>query len=285
MAAAFCLTPQVLASAPSADAAVLPDVAVQHVTSTQLGNANPQHADLLSAARAATLISPSTRLTAATRLMAGAVSQSTAKTATTAKTGTTAKTTARSAPKPTSYTVQSGDTLTSIAEHFYKSSDAWPAIYYANRGQVHWADIIQPGQVLSIPAEPARIPGAPSQLTPAVSAPAATAQAAPESSAYTPTATSAQDTATTQQASSDSGGGYPGGSFGACVVERESGGDSQVMNSSGHYGLYQFSESTWVAYGGSAADFGDASVAEQDQVFATALSEGGESNWSAYDGC
>jgi len=57
------------------------------------------------------------------------------------------------------------------------------------------------------------------------------------------------------------------------------------MNSTGHYGLYQFSASTWAAYGGSPADFGDASVAEQNRVFANALAAGGQSNWSPYDGC
>jgi hypothetical protein len=57
------------------------------------------------------------------------------------------------------------------------------------------------------------------------------------------------------------------------------------MNGSGHYGLYQFSASTWAAYGGNPADFGHASTAEQNQVFATALARGGQSNWSAYDGC
>jgi len=57
------------------------------------------------------------------------------------------------------------------------------------------------------------------------------------------------------------------------------------MNGSGHYGLYQFSASTWAEYGGNPADFGDASVAEQNQVFANAMASGGESNWSAYDGC
>jgi hypothetical protein len=77
----------------------------------------------------------------------------------------------------------------------------------------------------------------------------------------------------------------PGGAFGACVIARESGGNAQIMNSTGHYGLYQFSESTWVKYGGSAADFGHASVAEQNQVFANALAAGGESNWAPYDGC
>jgi hypothetical protein len=95
-------------------------------------------------------------------------------------------------------------------------------------------------------------------------------------------------------ASSGGSGGYsgnistssgPGGSYGACVVARESGGNSQIMNSSGHYGLYQFSAGTWEAYGGSAADFGHASVAEQERVFSNALAQGGQSNWSPYDGC
>jgi hypothetical protein len=57
------------------------------------------------------------------------------------------------------------------------------------------------------------------------------------------------------------------------------------MNSSGHYGLYQFSASTWAAYGGSPGSFGNASVAQQNQVFSNAIAQGGQSNWSAYDGC
>lgn len=73
--------------------------------------------------------------------------------------------------------------------------------------------------------------------------------------------------------------------FQACVINRESGGNSQAMNSSGHYGLYQFSASTWAEYGGNPADFGDASAAEQNQVFDNAMAAGGESNWAPYDGC
>ena len=46
------------------------------------------------------------------------------------------------------------------------------------------------------------------------------------------------------------------------------------MNSSGHYGLYQFSSGTWAAYGGNPADFGNASVAEQNQVFNNAVAAG-----------
>ena len=169
----------------------------------------------------------------------------------------------------TSYTVRSGDSLSSIAGKVYHKQNAWPVIYYANRDKVHWADVVSTGQVLKVPALPAKIPAAPGQTGPA-------AAAAPASGPVQ--ATSAVSGGTYS-------GGAAGGSFGSCVIARESGGNSQAMNSSGHYGLYQFSESTWVAYGGSAGSFGNASVAEQNQVFSNAIARGGQSNWSPYDGC
>jgi LysM repeat protein len=170
--------------------------------------------------------------------------------------------------QPSTYTVKSGDSLSSIAGRAYHNQDAWPVLYWANRSKIHWANVIEPGQVLRIPVKPTRIPDAPGQLgaapAPAAesAAPSATAQSTADASTYT-----------------------GGGSFAQCVIARESGGNAQVMNASGHYGLYQFSASTWAAYGGSPADFGNASVAEQNQVFDNALAAGGQSNWSAYDGC
>ena len=92
----------------------------------------------------------------------------------------------------------------------------------------------------------------------------------------------------TYRAAATSGGGRvtPGSGFEACVISRESGGNAQVMNPSGHYGLYQFSASTWQAYGGSAADFGHASAFEQRRIFLNAMATpGGAANWSPYDGC
>ena len=79
--------------------------------------------------------------------------------------------------------------------------------------------------------------------------------------------------------------GAAGGSFGTCVRSRESGGNYQAWNAAGYYGAYQFSASTWAAYGGSAASFGHASPAEQDRIFSNALARGGQSNWAPYDGC
>jgi len=167
---------------------------------------------------------------------------------------------------PAKYTVRPGDSLSSIAGRVYHDQAAWPAIYWANHSKIHSANDISVGQVLRIPAKPARIPNAPAQA-----GSVAVAASQSEGVAYAPA-----ETAST----------YSGdGGFTSCVIARESGGNSQVMNSSGHYGLYQFSASTWEAYGGSASDFGNASVAEQNQVFDNALAAGGQSNWSAYDGC
>jgi hypothetical protein len=75
------------------------------------------------------------------------------------------------------------------------------------------------------------------------------------------------------------------GSYQSCVIQRESGGQSQVMNSSGHYGLYQFDYGTWVSGGGSGASFGHASVAEQNQVFASVYAARGTQPWTPSDGC
>jgi LysM repeat protein len=179
------------------------------------------------------------------------------------------------AAQPSSYTVKSGDSLSSIAVRLYHNQDAWPVLYWANHSEIHWANIIEPGQVLQVPVKPARIPDPPTALGPAP-APVTQTEAPPAS----PTVSTAQSAVPSSYSS-----GASGGSFAQCVIARESGGNSQVMNSSGHYGLYQFSASTWAAYGGSPADFGHASVAEQNQVFNNALAQGGQSNWSPYDGC
>ena len=176
---------------------------------------------------------------------------------------------------PAKYVVHSGDTLASIAKQLYGSADYWPALYSANKATITDPSQIQVGQALTVPAKPAKVPSPPKELASTAPAPTTASSGQGYSSA-------SSATTTTQRASTYSGSS---GSFQACVIARESGGNPQVMNGSGHYGLYQFSAGTWAAYGGNPADFGHASVAEQNQVFANAIAAGGESNWAPYDGC
>jgi nucleoid-associated protein YgaU len=52
------------------------------------------------------------------------------------------------------YTVKSGDSLSKIAKHVYGDASKWHAIFDANRDQIKNPDLIHPGQVLKLPAQP-----------------------------------------------------------------------------------------------------------------------------------
>jgi hypothetical protein len=85
----------------------------------------------------------------------------------------------------------------------------------------------------------------------------------------------------------------PGSSFPAsngltaCIISHESTGNPQVVNSSGHMGMGQWDQATWVADGGAryAPTPLGASAAEQQQVIATQVAAGNTSQWTNYDGC
>ena len=115
--------------------------------------------------------------------------------------------------RPTSYTIRSGDSLSSIAGKVYHKQDAWPVLYWANRGKIRLANIIGEGQVLKVPAMPAKIPAAPSQLAPApppapAPAPVAASSAAPAqaSSATRHAGTNGSSTPPAQPGNSGTGG-------------------------------------------------------------------------------
>jgi LysM repeat protein len=167
---------------------------------------------------------------------------------------------------PQTVTVAAGDTLSGISASVCGSPADWTGLFAANKPPLDSPDVIEPGQVLKVHC-----------YDPGYTAPAP--PPAPPVTVHAVTHAAAAETAPAPAAYSGSG------SFQQCVIARESGGDSQVMNASGHYGLYQFSEQTWVAHGGAAADFGRASVAEQNAVFAQAVADDGDSDWRPYDGC
>lgn len=49
------------------------------------------------------------------------------------------------------YIIKSGDTLSAIAQHFYKDANKYPKIFEANREVVKDANLIFPGQKIRIP--------------------------------------------------------------------------------------------------------------------------------------
>jgi hypothetical protein len=175
---------------------------------------------------------------------------------------------------PAHYTVKAGDTLSSIARHEYGSAHAWPALWWVNRHKVHNPQMIRVGQRLTLSSwhprkawlDRAALAATPAPaLAPAVSAPVAPA-------------------AVTQPASTATYGGTSG-SYQACVIAAESGGNASAVNPvSGAGGLYQFLPSTWAALGHSGLPQ-NASVAEQNQAFQQQYAQSGTSAWSPYDGC
>jgi nucleoid-associated protein YgaU len=55
---------------------------------------------------------------------------------------------------PRTYTVAAGDTLSAIAKREYGAANRWKVIFEANRDKISNPDLIQPGQVLTIPPAP-----------------------------------------------------------------------------------------------------------------------------------
>jgi nucleoid-associated protein YgaU len=49
------------------------------------------------------------------------------------------------------YIIKSGDTLSAIAQHFYKDASKYPKIFEANREVIKDANLIFPGQKIRIP--------------------------------------------------------------------------------------------------------------------------------------
>lgn len=177
------------------------------------------------------------------------------------------------------YYVQPGDDLTSIAKKVYGSGRYWSGIYLANKAKIENPNMILVGWELSIPVTPS------DQYVPL---PSPTPGQSPEPSSHTEQTSSPLPQPTpVYQNPAEPDQTYTGtgtSAYQQCVIQAESGGNPQIFNSTGHYGLYQFAYGTWVANGGNSADFGHASVAEQNQVFATTYAADGTQPWES-DGC
>ena len=164
---------------------------------------------------------------------------------------------------PASYTVQQGDTLSVIAAHAYGNAADWPAVWWANRHQVPNPNVIAAGQRLQLPASgqvPTLMARAAQAAIPARSAASAPAAAAPVSTA-----------------APASSGGANWSAIAAC----ESGGNWSANTGNGFYGGLQFSEQTWLGYGGGqyASSANLATAAQQIAVAERVLAGQGIGAW------
>lgn len=177
--------------------------------------------------------------------------------------------------RPTTYTVVQGDCLWTIGQRFGVSMYAM-----ADANGMQLSDILYVGRVLILPPAGTQVAApAPPPVTHTFSAPRTYTHSSPRTYTYTaPTHHSVSHAST-------GGGAVAGSGLEQCIISRESGGNASAYNPNGHWGLYQFSRSTWEAYGGSAASYGSASAGAQQQVFHNAIAAGGASNWTPYDGC
>jgi len=195
---------------------------------------------------------------------------------------------------PLAYTVRPGDTLSQIAGHFYGSQPLWPALWWVNKSKVANPNVIQAGERLTLSPWHPRAAWLAAAADRAMPRPVVTAAVVTQRSGTAGDREPDGDSddgggyraPAAQQASYSATASYSGsGGMQSCIIARESGGNSQVMNATGHYGLYQFAYGTWVANGGSPGSFGHASVSEQNQVFANTVRSSGYSAWTPYDGC
>jgi LysM repeat protein len=176
------------------------------------------------------------------------------------------------------YTVQSGDTLSGIAA---RSGVSLSAIEHANP-QIHNKNLIYVNQKVDVPdgrsgVTPIAGPAAPvATSAPATSDEGSSAAAQPAASE----GASASSSSSTSSGTVTSTGGGSGSSFQQCVAWRESG-NNPTASSAGLYGILP---STWASLGYSGTA-GGASVAQQTQAFQQLYAQDGTAPWAPYDGC
>ena len=172
---------------------------------------------------------------------------------------------------PASYTVRPGDSLSAIAAHAYGTTADWPAVWWANRHQVANPNMIAAGQRLHLPAS-GRVPSWMAHAAMAATA----AGSAPAASASAPQAEPAAPVQATPAAPASSGGANW-----SAIAACESGGNWSANTGNGFYGGLQFTEQTWLAYGGGqyAASANLATPAQQMAVAQRVLAGQGIGAW------
>jgi len=140
---------------------------------------------------------------------------------------------------PASHTVQQGETLSAIAAHTYGKAADWPAVWWVNRHQVANPNLISAGQRLRLPASGQ----VPAWMARAAQAAVPAPRPAPAASVPQSSPSAAAPVSTAAPASS-------GGANWSAIAACESGGNWSANTGNGFYGGLQFTQQTWLGYGG-----------------------------------
>jgi LysM repeat protein len=139
---------------------------------------------------------------------------------------------------PASYTVHQSDTLSAIAARTYGTPADWPAVWWVNRRQVSNPNLVIVGQRLRLPAS--------GHVTAAMARAAKAAIPAPLVAAPAEVTQSDPPAAAPVAAPASSSAGIDWSAIAAC----ESSGNWSINTGNGFYGGLQFTEQTWLGYGG-----------------------------------
>jgi hypothetical protein len=177
------------------------------------------------------------------------------------------------------YTVRGGDSLSTIAEHFYHKAGDWQWLYHVNSSTITDPNVIYPGQRISVPLDPPAnytLPdyqprhAAPASITASASQPQASgdsgSSAGSGSTVGGSSSSSSGSRTTVDNTSSSAGSSYsaPGGQYSCSSLEQlwdqaggnpsdafmaaeiamaESGGNADAISPTDDYGLWQINVS------------------------------------------
>jgi LysM repeat protein len=153
----------------------------------------------------------------------------------------------------TTYTVRAGDSLSVIAARTYGSSGDWPAIWWANRRTVANPNAISAGEKLQLPASGKVSATITREAEAAASGSGAAPKASVSSKSSSSKSASSKSASSKSKARTSAKAAPVRSSSGVnwvAVAACESGDNWRANTGNGFYGGLQFSESTWLAYGG-----------------------------------
>jgi hypothetical protein len=179
---------------------------------------------------------------------------------------------------PAHYTVKPGDTLSSIARHEFGRAADWPALWWANRHKVANPSMIMVGERLQVPSSHQVKPWLTHAALAAIPAP----PPAPAPVAVAPAPVAGTSTVVTGSAPAAAPAPAPaGGVDWSAIAACESGGNWGANTGNGFYGGLQFTQQTWLAYGGGqyASSADQASASQQIAVAQQVLAGQGIGAW------